>query len=86
MFAWSAARLFTEQAIRLGGKLDRRSLLASLSTVREWDGHGLFAAQDVGGRRSAKCSAIIRLKGRTWERESKGRFLCGDLVDTGVGR
>jgi ABC-type branched-subunit amino acid transport system substrate-binding protein len=85
LFGWSAARLFTEQALALGGKLNRQSLLTALANVHGWDGHGLFAQQDVGGRRTANCDAIIKLQGDKWVRESNGKFLCGDLVDTGVG-
>jgi ABC-type branched-subunit amino acid transport system substrate-binding protein len=85
LFGWAAARLFTEQALALGGKLNRQSMITALANVHGWDGHGLFAPQDVGGRRTANCDAIIKLQGDKWVRESNGKFLCGDLVDTGVG-
>lgn len=84
LYAWSSMRLFTEQAIRLGGKLDRASLIASLKKVENWDGHGLFAPQAVGARKTAGCSAIIRLEKGRWVRESEGKYMCGPLVDTGV--
>jgi ABC-type branched-subunit amino acid transport system substrate-binding protein len=86
LFAWSAARLFTEQAIRLGGKLTRTALLAALAGVHGWTGHGLTAPQDVGGRRTGACNAVLKLSDGHWVRESKGRYLCGDLVQTGVGK
>jgi ABC-type branched-subunit amino acid transport system substrate-binding protein len=85
LFSWAAARLFTEQALALGGKLNRQSMITALTNVHGWDGHGLFAPQDVGGRRSANCDAVIKLQGGKWVRESSGKFLCGGLVDTGVG-
>lgn len=85
LFAWSAARLFTEQAIRLGGKLTRRSLLSALAAQRAWNGHGLFAPQNVGGRHTAGCNSIITLKNGRWVRESGGRFICGSVLNTGVG-
>lgn len=83
LFAWSAARLFTEQALKLGGKLTRKSLIAAVAKVRAWNGHGLFAPQDVGGKHTAGCNSIIRLKHGKWVRESK-RYLCGAVVNTGV--
>ncbi|MGH3646442.1 MAG: ABC transporter substrate-binding protein [Micromonosporaceae bacterium] len=83
LFAWSAARLFTEQALKLGGKLTRQSLLAAIRTVRAWTGHGLFAPQDVGGRHTAGCNSIIQLRNGKWVHESK-RYLCGSVLNTGV--
>jgi ABC-type branched-subunit amino acid transport system substrate-binding protein len=87
LFAWAAARLFTEQAIQLGGHLDRASLLAALAKVNNWNGHGLFAPQNVGNRTTANCSAIIKLVHGTWVRvapQAAGQFMCGPLVDSGV--
>ncbi|MGH3737908.1 MAG: ABC transporter substrate-binding protein [Micromonosporaceae bacterium] len=83
LFAWSAARLFTELALKLGGKLTRQSLISAVRGVRSWTGHGLFAPQDVGGRHTAGCNSIIRLQGGKWVHESK-RFLCGAVLNTGV--
>jgi ABC-type branched-subunit amino acid transport system substrate-binding protein len=87
LFAWAAARLFTEQAIQLGGKLDRASLLASLKGVNNWTGHGLFAPQNVGKRQTANCSSFIKLVNGTWVRQSPttaGQFTCGPLVNSGI--
>jgi ABC-type branched-subunit amino acid transport system substrate-binding protein len=83
MFAWSAARLFTEQAIQLGGKLDRASLLAAISKVDNWDGHGLFTPQAIGKRTSSGCTTILRLEKGKWVRESQGKFVCGPVIDSG---
>lgn len=83
LFAWSAARLFTEQALKLGGKLNRKSLISEIQKVRSWTGHGLFAPQDVGGRHTAGCNSIIRLRNGKWVHESK-QFMCGAVVNTGV--
>jgi ABC-type branched-subunit amino acid transport system substrate-binding protein len=87
LFAWASARLFTEQATELGGKLDRETLIKSLEGVNDWTGHGLFAPQNVGQRKTGGCSAIIKLENGVWVREApveKGKFLCGPLVDSGV--
>jgi ABC-type branched-subunit amino acid transport system substrate-binding protein len=83
MFAWSSARLFTEQAIQLGGKLDRATLLEALSKVDAWDGHGLFTPQAVGKRTTGNCTTISRREQGKWVRESEGKFICGPLIDSG---
>jgi ABC-type branched-subunit amino acid transport system substrate-binding protein len=83
MFAWSSARLFTEQAIQLGGKLNRASMVEALGKVDGWDGHGLFTPQAIGKRTTAGCSAVIRLEKGKWVRESEGQYICGGLIDSG---
>jgi ABC-type branched-subunit amino acid transport system substrate-binding protein len=83
LFAWSSARLFTEQAIQLGGGLDRASMVAALAKVDKWDGHGLFSPQSVGKKETSPCDAFLQLKGGKWVRESSGKFLCGTLIDSG---
>ena len=88
LYAWASARLFTEQAITLGGRLDRKNLLTNLKGVNNWTGHGLFAPQNVGERKTGGCSAIIHLVNGKWVREApaaKGEFMCGPLVDSGLG-
>jgi ABC-type branched-subunit amino acid transport system substrate-binding protein len=88
LFAWASARLFTEQAIQLGGKLDRKSMIKGLEGVNDWTGHGLFAPQNVGDRKTGACTAIIRMEKGRWVREAptaKGEFMCGPLVDSGLG-
>jgi ABC-type branched-subunit amino acid transport system substrate-binding protein len=83
MYAWASARLFTEQAIQLGGKLDRATLLEAFSKIDGYDGHGLFAPQAVGKRTTGGCTTILRLEKGRWVRESEGKFICGPLIDSG---
>jgi hypothetical protein len=83
MFAWSSARLFTEEAIKLGGKLDRASMVAALKQVDGWDGHGLFAPQAVGKKQTGGCTQVLVLKNGDWVRESGDDFICGPLIDSG---
>jgi ABC-type branched-subunit amino acid transport system substrate-binding protein len=83
MFAWSSARLFTEEAIRLGGKLDRATMVQALSKVDKWDGHGLFAPQAVGKRTTSGCTQFLTLKNGKWQRESGKDYVCGPLIDSG---
>lgn len=83
MFAWSSARLFTEQAIKLGGKLDRASMVQALSQVDNWDGYKLFTPMAVGKKTTAGCTQVLRLEDGKWVRESGDDFICGPLIDSG---
>jgi ABC-type branched-subunit amino acid transport system substrate-binding protein len=85
LYAWSATRLFVEQAVALGGRLDRTSLVQALSKVRNWTGNGLHAPQQVGAKTTASCVKILQLDGGTWSQVSPGDFMCAPNVDTGVG-
>jgi ABC-type branched-subunit amino acid transport system substrate-binding protein len=83
MFAWSSARLFTEEAIKLGGKLDRASMVKSLSQVDGWDGYKLFAPMAVGKKQTSGCTQVLKLENGAWVRESGDKFICGPLIDSG---
>ena len=85
LYAWSATRLFLEQATQLGGDLDRASMVQALGKVKDWTSNGLHSPQDVGGKTTGKCQKIIRYTGGTWKQVSKGDYLCDTLVNTGVG-
>lgn len=82
MFAWGSMALFTQLGLQLGGKLSRTSLLAAIKTVHSFTDHGLFAPQDVGGKHSPSCQAVIQLKGDSWVRRSPYPFSCSDVFDT----
>jgi ABC-type branched-subunit amino acid transport system substrate-binding protein len=83
MFAWSSARLFTEEAIKLGGKLDRASMVNALSQVDGWDGYKLFAPMAVGKKQTSGCTQVLKLENGAWVRESGDKFICGPLIDSG---
>lgn len=86
LFAWGAAKLFVELVAKVGPNLTRKALLAEIANVHDYTANGLFAAQDVGGRRTSKCWAFIRLKSGKWVREAPSSgFRCGELINTGVG-
>jgi ABC-type branched-subunit amino acid transport system substrate-binding protein len=80
LYAWSAARLFVEQAVALGGKLNRESLVNALAGVKDWTGNGLHVPQQVGAKVTANCGAMIQLNDGVWKQVSEGEYLCGDLV------
>jgi len=85
LFAWSATRLFVEQATALGGKLSRESLVAAVRKVNDWTGNGAHAAMRVGTAETPQCQKIIQFKGGRWQQISPGTWLCGGVVDSGVG-
>ncbi|MCW2816431.1 MAG: hypothetical protein JWN84_3886, partial [Nocardioides sp.] len=82
LYAWSATRLFVEQATALGGKLTRASLVAALRKVKGWTGNGVHAPMSVGAKQTSPCVKIIQLKGETWRQVSPGDFMCGGLIGT----
>jgi ABC-type branched-subunit amino acid transport system substrate-binding protein len=67
LFAWSAARLFAEQAQALGGRLTRAALVARLRTVDNWTDHGLHAPQPVGPKRNSSCWRFVTVHDGKWE-------------------
>ncbi|WP_435768891.1 ABC transporter substrate-binding protein [Nocardioides sp. SYSU DS0651] len=85
LFAWSAARLFVEKAVQLGGKLDRKALVAELRKVNNWTGNGVHAAMRVGTAETPPCQKIIQYKGGKWQQVSPGSWMCGGVVNSGVG-
>ncbi|GAA4708907.1 ABC transporter substrate-binding protein [Nocardioides conyzicola] len=83
LYAWSAARLFVEQATQLGGKLTRASLVTALEGVKNWTGNGLHVPQQVGAKTTSSCASIIRYTGGKWRQVSSGNFMCGPLLNGG---
>lgn len=85
LFAWSAARLFVERSIALGGKLDRKSLVAATAKVKDWTANGLHSSMPVGAKSSGQCTKVIRYDGGKWVQESSGGYQCGPLTNSGIG-
>ena len=85
VYAWSAARLFVEQAIALGGRLTRERLVERVRAIDDWTGNGIHSPQPVGPKRTSECFRIIRLEKGRWVRRSPGNYMCDGLTDSGVG-
>jgi len=81
MFAWGSMALFTQLALQLGGHLTRTNLLAAIKQVHGYTDHGLFAPQDVGGKRSPSCQTVIQLRGGSWVRRTPFPYACSDVFD-----
>lgn len=76
LYAWSAARLFTEQARALGGGLTRAALVHRIRGVQEWTDHGLHAPQQVGPKRNSSCWRFITARHDHWVPIGGTDYLC----------
>jgi ABC-type branched-subunit amino acid transport system substrate-binding protein len=84
LYAWSAAALFTETAVQLGGKLSRSTMLAALSKVHNWTNHNMTPPNDPAGKRTPNCLSVIQYSGGKWVRKTPYPYTCGGLVNSGV--
>jgi ABC-type branched-subunit amino acid transport system substrate-binding protein len=82
LYAWSAARLFVEEATALGGRLTRATLVEALKKVEGWTSNGLHAEIPVGAKDTSPCVKIIQLTGTTWRQVSPGDFMCDGIINT----
>jgi ABC-type branched-subunit amino acid transport system substrate-binding protein len=78
VFAWSAAKLFVQEATRLGGKLTRASLVDALRKVKNWTADGMTAPQDVGGKLNGSCWRFIQLQNGSWK--TLGGYQCDGVT------
>ena len=86
LFAWSAARLFVEKSIALGGKLDRATLIDALRKGDNWTGNGLHVPQHVGAQAApATAGAFIQLNGGKWSPVAGNKYhAAADPIDVGL--
>ena len=88
--AWGAASLFVQQAITVGPRPTRRAFLALMPGVSAFSAHGLYAPEDVGGRRPGDCVTVLRIVDRRFARFTprEGGYRCGadGLWDVAAGR
>jgi ABC-type branched-subunit amino acid transport system substrate-binding protein len=85
LFAWAAGELFADEALALGGKLSRATLISALRNVNNYTGNGLFGPQHVGPRMTGGCYGFITLVNGKWTREGPKPFLCEGLTHVGTG-
>ena len=76
LFAWSATRLFVEQAASLGGDLSRKSLIEAMGKVEGWTAHGLHSPQHVSSKRIGDCWRFVRWDGTMWEPLEGTKYQC----------
>jgi ABC-type branched-subunit amino acid transport system substrate-binding protein len=82
LYAWSAARLFAEQATILGAKLTRANLVTALRGVHAWTANGLHASQDVGRKVSTACARFIQLHNGKWVPYGGTKYYCNGIVSS----
>lgn len=85
LYAWSATRLFVEKAIALGGKLDRASLVQAVRATTAWTGNGAHTAMNLGTANTPPCLKVAQYKGGRWQQVSPGSYMCGRVVNSGIG-
>ncbi|NYI46455.1 ABC-type branched-subunit amino acid transport system substrate-binding protein [Nocardioides aromaticivorans] len=85
LYAWSATRLFVEKAIALGGKLNRASLVQAVRSTTNWTGNGAHTPMNLGSAKTPPCLKVAQYKGGRWQQVSPGSYMCGRVVDTGIG-
>lgn len=81
LFSWSAARLFVEQSLALGGRLSRESLVQAVRKVDGWTSNGLHSPQHVGSKETGDCWRWIVLKGGKWVPEGSTKYTCNGVSD-----
>ena len=80
LFSWSAARLFVERSIALGGKLSRESLVQSVRGVDNWTANGMHSPQHVGSKQTGDCWRWVRLQGGKWVPEGSTKYVCNGVT------
>jgi ABC-type branched-subunit amino acid transport system substrate-binding protein len=83
-YGWGATRLFVEKAIKLGGDLNRESMVRELGTVRNYTANGMFAPQQVGPKQTSQCTQFVQVRGGKFVKHSPGKFMCQGLTDSGA--
>lgn len=79
LFAWSAARLFVQEATKLGGKLNRATLIDAMKRVDNWTSNGLHAGQHVGAKKISDCWRFIQWNGSAWIPVDGTKYRCEGL-------
>jgi hypothetical protein len=82
--AWSAMRLFVEQAIAVGPHLTRAAMIAKLKQVDNWTDHGMHSKQHVGAKQTGPCLLFLQVTGGRFTKvaPSGPDYLCGNLIRT----
>jgi len=76
VFSWSAARLFVEKSIALGGKLSRSTLVEALRKTDNWTANGMTAPQHVGTKKTSDCWRFLQLSGGAWKPVGGTKYTC----------
>jgi ABC-type branched-subunit amino acid transport system substrate-binding protein len=80
LFSWSAARLFVERSIALGGKLDRAQLVNAVKGVNDWTANGMHSPQTVGSKHISECWRFVKLTGGKWVPVGGSKYSCTGIT------
>jgi ABC-type branched-subunit amino acid transport system substrate-binding protein len=81
LFSWSAARLFADESLALGGKLTRANLVERLRKVDNWTANGLHSKQHVGSKRIGDCWQFMQVKNGRWVRAPHSNtYMCDGVT------
>jgi ABC-type branched-subunit amino acid transport system substrate-binding protein len=81
VFSWSAARLFVEKAVGLGGKLSRTTLIDALKKTDNWTANGMTAPQHVGSKHTGDCWRFLKLSGGSWSPVGSSKYTCAGITN-----
>lgn len=76
VYAWSAARLFVQEATALGGRLTRETLIERITAVKSWTGNGMHSPQYVGAKKTADCWRFLKVSGGKFVPASPRAYNC----------
>lgn len=76
IFAWSAAKLFTQKALQLGGDLDRANLLKAIRSTSGWTGGGMHAPMSVGAKIPPACVRFLKVQSGRFVSADSGQYMC----------
>lgn len=82
MFAWSAAKLFVEKSLQLGGNLTRQSLVAAVKATNGWTGGGMHSPMSVGAKHPPVCVRWMTIKGGQFVSYTP-KYVCGGYTKAG---
>jgi ABC-type branched-subunit amino acid transport system substrate-binding protein len=77
LFAWSAAKLFVEKSIALGGKLTPAALVNSIRGVNGWTAGGMHAPMSVGSKHPPVCVRWMTVKNGNFVPYGATKYTCG---------
>jgi ABC-type branched-subunit amino acid transport system substrate-binding protein len=80
VFSWSATRLFVEQAIALGGRLTRQTLVDRVRSVDNWTSNGIHSPQHTGPKETGDCWRWITHKSGKWIPEGPTKYTCSGVT------
>jgi hypothetical protein len=76
LFAWSAAKLFVEKSVALGGKLTRSSLVSAVRSTNGWTGGGSHSPMSVGSKHPPACVRWMTIKNGQFVSYTS-KYVCG---------